>query len=153
MEEKPHRLSKNPYRGHQAVALTCCINERKNCFITDKVFRVIENIFLQSLQKYTVNAHVYLFMPDHLHMVLEGKDQNANMYECMLRFKQRSSFWLSKNLGMRWQKDFYDHILRKDEEIEKHVRYILENPVRRGITNDWKAYPYKGSTTYNFNQW
>ncbi len=153
MQEKHHRLQQSLYSGHRAIAFTCCIEDRKKCFTNDPTFRAIENLFLQSLQKYKVDAHVYLFMPDHLHLLLEGKTIDANLYECMVHFKQRSGFWLSKNLATRWQKDFYDHILRKDEEIEKHVRYILENPVRKGIVENWKTYPYKGSTVYNFDQW
>lgn len=55
--------------------------------------------------------------------------------------------------AIKWQKDFYDHILRKDEDVKKHVMYILNNPVRRGIVENWKDYPYKGSTKFNFYEW
>jgi len=48
---------------------------------------------------------------------------------------------------------FYDHILRKDEDIPKQINYILQNPVRKGLVKNWKDYPYKGSTLYNLNEW
>lgn len=41
----------------------------------------------------------------------------------------------------------------KDDDIEKQVYYILENPVRKGLVNNWKEYPFKGSTIYNFEKW
>ncbi|OGL65016.1 hypothetical protein A3B21_05370 [Candidatus Uhrbacteria bacterium RIFCSPLOWO2_01_FULL_47_24] len=153
VKEKPHRLDPALYRGHRAVAFTCCIEERKTYFTNNDTFLPIKELLIDSLQKYATDAHVYLFMPDHLHVLLEGKQEHSNLYECVVNFKQRSGFWFSKNIGARWQKDFYDHVLRADEEIEKHVRYILENPVRKGITNDWKSYPYKGSTIYDFSTW
>ena len=72
----------------------------------------------------------------------------------MRSFKQKTGFRLSKNKkGVIWQKDYFDHILRKDEVLEKHVKYILGNPVRAGLTKDWKAYPFKGSTVYDFATW
>jgi hypothetical protein len=50
-------------------------------------------------------------------------------------------------------KNFYDHIIRNDENYEKVIYYILNNPVRAGIVDHWKKYPYKGSTVYNFDEW
>jgi len=46
---------------------------------------------------------------------------------------------------MRWQKDFYDHIIRTNENIATQVRYILDNPVRRGLLSSWQEYPFMGS--------
>ena len=149
-------------------------------FTNGNIFRVMEDIFLSSLDKFLVDAYVYLFMPDHLHMLLEGKEKDSDIRKCVIDFKQKSGYWFAKqqrngsrnlqvaqDIGgtqakacgyltpglINWQKDFYDHIMRKDEDIKKHVRYILENPLRKGIVVNWKEYPYKGSTLYNFNEW
>ncbi len=37
---------------------------------------------------------------------------------------------------------FYVHILRSDDDVRRNVRYILENPCRKGIEEDWRKYPY-----------
>jgi len=61
-------------------------------------------------------------------------------------YKQRLGFWLYKNCpDVKWQKDFYDHVIKKDTNIATHVRYLLDNPVRRGIVSCWQDYLYKGS--------
>ncbi len=44
-----------------------------------------------------------------------------------------------------WQKDFYDHVIREDDDLAVHVRYVLDNPCRKGLVNDWEEYPFKGS--------
>jgi hypothetical protein len=54
---------------------------------------------------------------------------------------------------IKWQKDYYDHILRKKENLNIHIKYILNNPVRAGLVDYWKQYPYKGSTLYNLENW
>ncbi len=34
---------------------------------------------------------------------------------------------------------------RTYESIAVQVRYILDNPVRRGLVSSWEKYPFKGS--------
>lgn len=93
-------------------------------------------------------------MPDHCHLLIEGKTTDSDLIRFMKDFKQKSGYWLSKNAaGIKWQKDFYDHILRRDEDIKKQVCYILENPIRKGFADNWKEFQFKGSTMYNFNEW
>ncbi|MCJ7497019.1 MAG: transposase [candidate division Zixibacteria bacterium] len=97
---------------------------------------------------------LYLFMPDHCHILLQGNDEQVNVLDTIDRFKQKTGFWLSKNYPEAyWQKDYYDHILRKEEDVKKHIRYILENPVKRNMVEDWKEYQFKGSAVYNLDEW
>jgi REP element-mobilizing transposase RayT len=66
----------------------------------------------------------------------------------MTSFKQLSGFWLARSVGAtKWQGDYYDHVLRDEEEVLRHVRYVAQNPVRRGLVDDWVDYPYTGSDT------
>jgi len=51
----------------------------------------------------------------------------------------------SNKSGIRWQKDFYDHVIRKHEDITTQIKYILDNPVRKGLVSSWQEYPFKGS--------
>jgi REP element-mobilizing transposase RayT len=93
-------------------------------------------------------------MPDHFHILAEGKSEKSDLMRFVKNFKQNSGYWLSQNQPqVKWQKNFYDHILRRDEDVAKQVRYILENPVRKGLINNWKGYPFKGSTIYNLEEW
>ncbi len=100
------------------------------------------------------DAHIYLFMPNHCHLLVEGKSDESDLWKCIVEFKRKSGYWLSRNqYSQEWQKDFYDHILRREDDLEKQVRYILGNPLRKGIVEDWNTYPYKGSTLYDFSKW
>jgi putative transposase len=43
-------------------------------------------------------------------------------------------------LKVNWQRDFFDHRLRNDQELQEKTSYILMNPVRRGLcvrAEDW----------------
>lgn len=140
--------------GNISCTFTICVLNGSKLFITQDIFNSIKKILLDSLIRARCEACVYLFMPDHVHLLLQGTDEDSDLWKCIVDFKQRTGFWLSQNkYSGEWQKDFYDHILRKEEDVVKHVRYILNNPVRKGIVKNWKDYPFKGSTIYNFDEW
>jgi putative transposase len=154
IKERKHRLPREAYVGRVRCAFTICVFDKRTLFVTDHIFRSMEEMLLDVLKKSICDAHIYLFMPDHCHLLIEGKVDESDLWQCMVDFKQRSGYWFSRNHSSEeWQKDFYDHILKKDEDLEKQVRYILWNPVRRGLVEDWKAYPFKGSTIYDFDKW
>ena len=93
-------------------------------------------------------------MPDHCHLLVEGRSEGSDVWRCAVDFKRKSGYWLVNNHSQaEWQKGFYDHILRQDEDLIRQVRYILGNPLRKGLVEDWQVYPYKGSTLYDFSQW
>ncbi len=49
---------------------------------------------------------------------------------------------MSKNLPDReWQKDFYDHVIKKKDDLARQVRYVPDNPVRKGLVDSWFDYP------------
>ncbi len=103
--------------------------------------------------KYEGKNWVYIFMPDHVHLVIEGNSEKADLWKIVVKFKQKTGFWLSKNsIGIRWQKDFYDYIHRKDEDLKKHMHYILNNSVRKGLVGNWEEYPFKGSLDFDLEK-
>lgn len=154
IRERRHRLPRKLYKGRIACVFTACIADKRKLFLSDKLFNSIERILLDYLQKEQCEAHVYLFMPDHCHFLIEGKSNDSDLWQFMANFKQRSGYWLSRNrFAAKWQKDFYDHILRKDEDLRKQTRYILENPLRKALVKDWRKYRFKGSTIHNLEEW
>ncbi len=91
-------------------------------------------------------------MPDHIHLVLEGTEKESNILNAIKMFKQKSGFWLKHNFNVIWQKSFYDHIHRKNSELKKHIKYIFENPVRKGLVKEFREYKYLGSLDYEINE-
>ena len=141
------------YKGKIRATFTMCIENSKPAFVERVVVDEFVDVLTQAKDKYNCINWVYIFMPDHLHLILEGKLENADLWKAMVLFKQKTGFWLSKNKQViKWQKDFYDHIHRKDEDLKKHIRYILDNPVRKGIVNKWEDYEFKGSLDFDLEK-
>lgn len=154
IREKTHRLPDIMYIGNQTIAFTLCVYKKQNLFVSDEIFTFFEKELLNSLQSYECSAQVYLFMADHVHLIVSGNQKDSNVKKSLELFKQKTGYWLSQNLPkFKWQKDYYDHIIRNDEDIQNQIRYILNNPIRANLVDDWKEYKYKGSTVYNLEEW
>ena len=154
VREKKHRLPKELYSGYAVVSFTLCIKDRAELFRESNIVKKFEEILLAEEADFNCKVFLYLFMLDHCHILLQGKHEQANALNVISRFKQKTGYWLSKNYPeARWQKDYYDHVLRKEEDVMKHIRYVLENPVRRGLVEDWQEYEFKGSNVYQIDSW
>ena len=144
--EKIHRLPREYYQGEITTAFTLCIQNKKPLFLDPAVVHDFVKIMITTLEKSNCIVPAYCFMPDHLHIILAGKAVDADLWNTMVSYKQKTGYWLSRNIpAIRWQKDFYDHIIRSEKTIATQVRYILDNPVRKGIASSWQEYPHKGS--------
>ncbi len=159
IREKKHRLPREFYRGEIAIAFTLCIADRKPLFQSDAAmgtqakacgYSGVVPIFVSLLKKISQKGGcivpVYCFMPDHVHLIIQGMSPSSDLWEVVVSFKQQSGYWLAKNQRtFYWQKNFYDHILRPDEDLAAQVRYVIDNPVRAGLVKRWEEYPYSGS--------
>jgi putative transposase len=137
IREKKHRLSRECYQGMVVVSFTACILNRIPFFLSLDIVDPMINMLSGALNKNQCVAVVYTFMPDHLHTIIERKNNKSNTWKTMVDFKQQSGHWLRLNHPtIKWQKDFYNHIVRQSENLDTIIRYLLENPVRKGLVED-----------------
>jgi len=102
---------------------------------------------------YNFGVLAYCFMPDHLHLLIEGKEENSDFRGFISMFKQKTNFHFKKIEGNPlWQKDYYEHVLRENEDTIQVIKYILNNPVRKRIVSDFKDYPFLGSFVSNLRE-
>jgi putative transposase len=140
--------------GPVAAAFALRISNRKAVFTNDSTVKVFANALTTQATKFGCEAVVYLFMPDHCHVVLQGKNIKAQPLQAMESFKAETHQWLQQNHpDVDWTELRQDQILREDEEISNQVEKILNNPVRKGIVKEWKEYKFKGSTIYDLDTW
>jgi REP element-mobilizing transposase RayT len=103
--------------------------------VIDEMRKLGREGFVQSL--------AWVLMPDHLHWLLqlgEGKE----LSKVLRLFKGRSARRINEALqrnGPVWQKAFYDHAVRKEEAIEEIVKYVIANPIRKGLASRIEDYP------------
>jgi putative transposase len=91
-------------------------------------------------------------MPDHLHLLLVGESEDADLRVCVKRFKQLTGFAYKKEHQQRlWQHGYYERVLRDDEATLAVVRYILENPIRAGLARRLGEYAFAGCDVFSWH--
>ena len=146
-KRKPNRLTEYDYSTPNAYFITVCTQDRKNLFWTDvgAAIGCPENIPLTSLGM-TVKQVIYdisrlypaitvdhaVVMPDHIHLLLQidtdtdGRPMAAPTISTVI---DQMKGVISKNAGFSvWQKGFYDHVIRNDNDYRDIWNYIEGDP-------------------------
>jgi putative transposase len=130
-----------------------CTFQRRQHFADFSVGEQVTAQLLRTAVRYDAELVAHCFMPDHLHVLVEGKSEQANSRKFADVFRQVSGFHFRKSeKGRLWQDGYYDHVLRDEEATLPVVRYIVLNPVRAGLCAEASAYPLLGSTGYEMPQ-
>ena len=77
-------------------------------------------------------------MPDHVHLILSFPEIGKRVQTIMSKWKE----WTAKSLDIEWQRDFFEHRLRRDESFREKADYVLANPVRAGLVKKVEDWPY-----------
>jgi putative transposase len=118
--------------------ITICAERRgQNHFYNDQVGPAILDAVRFYNEKQRWFCSIVLLMPDHIHMMISFPP-DANVSRVMGLWKQG----LSRTHDISWQRNFFDHRLRNDENAQSKSDYILQNPVRAGLVDDWQKWPY-----------
>jgi putative transposase len=144
--EHDHRLKLVDYTGQVRASFTLCIKNRIPVFVNANIVNPFIDMLAAARKQHHCANWAYVFMPDHVHIVLEGTSENASLWKTIVLFKQKSGYWFLKYLpNVSWQKDFYDHIHRTKDELLNHILYVANNPVRKNLVDHWRKYPFVGS--------
>ncbi len=142
---RPPRLPREQYRGLKTISVTINVEQRQPIFTDETLVRRLEEILHEELPKHGCRAPIYCFMPDHLHLMVQGLSDDADILTPVERFKLRAGILLAiMKVPAKLQSGFYDHIVRCGDDWRKQGRYIALNPVRAGLVGDLMAYPFTG---------
>ena len=95
----------------------------------------------------------YCFMPDHVHLLIEGLQESSDCKRFMTKAKQYAGSYYKKRFSQRlWQRYGYERILRSDDTILTVARYIVMNPIRAGLVTCPENYPFIGSLMFTLAQ-
>ena len=69
-------------------------------------------------------------MPNHIHgIIVINKSKHISLSEIIRWYKGRLTYEIHKNNDVfSWQGRFYDHIIRKEQSLNRIRKYIMDNP-------------------------
>jgi len=108
---------------------------------------------IRRLDEVQCDIIAYCVMPNHVHLLLdlhrfpegEIRGHPSALSQVLHLLKGRTARYANQLLGRSgafWQRESYDHFVRDSKELERIVRYILDNPVKAGLVENWQDWPY-----------
>jgi REP element-mobilizing transposase RayT len=74
-------------------------------------------------------------MPNHVHAVF-APSHGYGLENILHSWKSFTSKEANKSLGRTgqfWEREYFDRLVRDAEELERTVRYVIENPAKAGL--------------------
>ena len=142
------RNVKRHYTFGQMCFVTHVTHERKP--ILTEHFDILWQSFEIHRQRQMYDIIAWVVLPDHWHALIDpmSNDMAALMRKIKLSF---SSFY-RKNSPQRsiklWQHRYWDHIIRDQDDFNRHVDYIHYNPVKHGLVKRPLEYRYSSFCEY-----
>ena len=80
----------------------------------------------------------WCIMPNHVHVVVKPFPNYslAEVIHSWKPFTAKKANRVLERTGAFWQREYYDHLVRGEEDLHRVVHYVLENPSRAKL-KDW----------------
>ena len=149
----PEHLRTFGYIGLYRYSLRFSTHAQRQIFTCREVVDLILEQFSRSATEQQFAILAYCFMPDYVHLLVEGQAETSDCKRFIARAKQYSGFYYLKQYRDRlWQRYGFERVLRNEEITMVVARYILANPVRGGLVDRVEDYPFSGSLVYTLQQ-
>lgn len=113
----------------------------------------IANIIEEALlyrDKKEYDLFAFCIMSNHVHMIFQLLDDALSKTEfpvtnILRKLKSFTGLKANQKLertGAFWHSESYDHVIRDQNELENTIRYVLNNPVKIGLVDNWKDWQY-----------
>ena len=142
-KRKKLRLENWNYAENGWYFITICTKRRQallgnivgNGFIRSAVGTIAEEQLNELNSRYQhVHVDKYVIMPNHIHMflVLDGTEtERINPFPTVSSIIGLYKAGVSRKVGFPiWQKSFYDHVIRNEEDYQMIWQYVDDNPLK-----------------------
>ena len=130
--------------------LTANLLDRRSTLLTDQI-EALREAARRTRERYPFQIDALVVLPDHVHAIwtLPEGDADFSMRWRLIKVQFSKSVpkteLLSKVRRARgergvWQRRFWEHLIRDDDDYRRHVEYCYINPVKHGLVSrvcDW----------------
>ena len=107
---------------------------------------IVENALLHfDGQRYLLLA--WCVMPNHVHLLIQTCEE-WNLSDLLHGWKSFTSHAINSHLGRNgavWMVDYFDRYIRDDLHLAAVIEHIHGNPVKAGLVDDEKSWPYSSA--------
>ena len=147
---------RNPLPGG-SFFFTVVLKDRRSALLVDHI-DLLRQAFRRAREKQPFLVVAMAVLPDHLHAVLTLPAHDADFPRRWRRIKALFTRSLvacgstvernGKGEYSLWQRRFWEHTIRDDADLQRHVDYVHFNPVKHGLVEEVNAWPYSSFHRY-----
>lgn len=115
--------------ANQIYHITTTTKNRTQIFSKFVNARLLINTMRQADTLSYTKTLAFIVMPGHVHWLLQ-LTEGVSLSNVIKSMKSESAKAIGQPI---WQAGYYNHALRKDEDIQTIARYIVANPIRAGL--------------------
>jgi putative transposase len=109
-----------------------------------------QNALAHMRARFDPDIVAWVILPDHMHLIANPKVHNLS--DMIKSFKQYFGFLYRQRIGTKtgrvWQYRFWDHIIRHQDDMNRHIEYIHYNPVKHGLARSAGEYAFSSFADY-----
>jgi putative transposase len=103
--------------------------------------------FKHVMNQYSFTIEAMVILPDHLHCIWQLPPGDSDFSTRWRLIKRYFSIMKDKPVTERgekniWQRRFWEHFLRDEEDWRRHMDYIHYNPVKHGYVQNPADWPH-----------
>jgi len=105
---------------------------------------ILQQTVLFQRRKGRINLYAFVVMPNHLHIILATAN-NFPLSRTIQSIKGFSAYTINRQNGTThqiWQKGYYEHGIRNEQDFMEKYNYIANNPARKGLSDRIDNYPW-----------
>ncbi|MFL9826993.1 REP-associated tyrosine transposase [Rhodoplanes sp. SY1] len=135
---------------------TVTLADRSSTALVDHV-DLLRSSFRHARRERPFGVEAIVILPDHLHVIMTLPDGDTDFPGRWRRIKSLFSHGLATRLPLRpdtrgrygiWQRRFWEHTIRDDDDLVRHVDYVHINPVKHGYVGRVRDWPYSSFHRY-----
>ncbi|MFC0349775.1 REP-associated tyrosine transposase [Undibacterium danionis] len=150
------------YTPGASYFFTVVSHARKPIFLQDQVRQALRAAIISTRIHYPFAIDAWVLLPDHMHCIwtLPNNDHQFSNRWGMIK-RQVSQAWvcdgsllhLSNSRNKRresglWQRRFWEHQIRDEDDFQHHIDYIHWNPVKHQYVSKVIDWPYSSFHRY-----
>ena len=136
---------------------------RKPILIDQPARELLHAAWANTKQRFPFRTEAICLLPDHLHCIWRFPEGDANISLRWREIKRLFTMGYLKRIGPGgfrnasrrkkgeaaiWQRRFWEHAIRDQEDINRHLAYIHFNPVKHGLVRNVKDWPWSSFHRY-----
>ena len=141
---------KRVFEKNSYIFITFVTHRRKNILIDN--IECLRSAFASAKEKYDFEIFAIVIMPNHIHMIIrpkEIKDYPKIVAAIKISFTKNSKIEYTTKRNREsniWQRRYWEHTIRDENDLYKHLDYIHYNPIKHDYVKkakDWKYSSFK----------